>query len=116
MGVDSALGTEVVLRNMRAPLIDRERVPALRNLELRCRDAGHDVTLTTAQRAVAAPDVFQAILELYRKLNCATVTCGFTKVRHCASTTLGGEIGRLLVAIMCAMGSVAQRHPSATAR
>ena len=82
MCVHAALFAEVMLGDHRAPLVERQCLPAFSDLEMGRRDARHDISLATAQRAIATPDVLQAIRKLNFQFYRTAVTGRFADFAH----------------------------------
>lgn len=73
MGIDAAVGAEVVLCHLGVELVDLERLLALNDIDSRQSDRGDDRTFPTADRAVATTGVDDAIWQFKFKNDRATM-------------------------------------------
>jgi hypothetical protein len=67
--VNPAPTAEVVFGDERTPLVQRQNLRASDNPKVINWDAGHDVALSAAKRAITAPNVLKPIIKLNEQLN-----------------------------------------------
>ena len=73
MGIDAAVGAEVVLRHLRVELVDLERLLALDDIDPRQSDRSDDRAFPTADGAIATTGVDDAIGQFKFKDDRATM-------------------------------------------
>lgn len=75
--VDATDAAEIMPCDLGVPLVERELVRATGNPQALQRDPGHDRALSAADRAVAAPDVLEAVYQVYLELHGLAVAGSF---------------------------------------